>query len=301
MIEKPTVLVLGAGASVHVGYPLGGGLVDDLCRQRNSDLNNDLPMHWTPEDADRFLTRLSRSGHYSIDAFLETVPDQADLGKYLIARELKRHEDIDRLFSPNNPGWYQYVFNRLLEDNNVSGFTSSRLSIITFNYDRSLEAYLHEALIARLQINTNEASTILSHVPIVHVHGSLGNYPNIPYGSNCQPHELLDISKKIQIIHEVSDPEDGFCNREFKQSNELLNQAERIYFLGFGFHPDNIRRFRFFSPEKTIDREIHATARGIGSVELANLITRLEPFGFNSSVFTGNTCSNFFSHVAGLE
>lgn len=301
MIEKPTVLVLGAGASVHVGYPLGGDLVNDLCRQRNSDLYNDLPMHWTTEDVDRFLTRLSRSGHYSIDAFLETVPDQADLGKYLIARELKRHEDIDRLFSPNNPGWYQYVFNRLLEDNNVSGFSSSRLSVITFNYDRSLEAYLHEALVARFQMPTDEASSILSHVQIVHVHGSLGNYPNIPYVSNCQADELLEISKKIQIIHEVSDPEDGFCNREFEQANELLNQAERIYFLGFGFHPDNIRRFRFFSPEKTIDREIHATARGIGSVELASFVTRLEPLGFDSSVFNGNTCSNFFSHVAALE
>jgi len=301
MINKPTVLVLGAGASIHVGYPLGGDLVNDLCRQRNSDLNNDLPMHWTAEDADSFLTRLSRSGHYSIDAFLETVPGQADLGKFLIARELKQHEDIDKLFSPNNPGWYQYVFNRLFEDIDISRFSSSRLSIITFNYDRSLEVYLHEALVARFQMPADEASSILSHVPIIHVHGTLGNYPNTPYESNCQPDELLKISKKIQIIHEVSDPEDGFCNQEFEQANELLNQAECIYFLGFGFHPDNIRRFNFFSLEKTSDRKVHATARGIGAVQMASLVARLEPLGFNSSMFSGNTCDNFFSHVAALE
>lgn len=301
MIAKPTVLVLGAGASVHVGYPLGGDLVNDLCRQRNSDLDNGLPMHWTAEAANSFLTRLSRAGHYSIDAFLETVPDQADLGKYLIARELKRHEDIDKLFSPNNPGWYQYVFNRLLENNSVSGFSSSHLSIITFNYDRSLEAYLHEALIARFQMSTDEASSILSQVPIVHVHGSLGNYPDIPYVSNCEADELLAISRQIQIIHEVPDPKDGFCNREFEQANELLNQAERIYFLGFGFHPDNIRRFRFFTPENTFGREIYATTRGMGAVEVADLVARLQPLGFNPAAFNGNTCSNFFSHVAALE
>lgn len=284
-----------------VGYPLGAQLVNDLCRQRNSGTNNDLPMNWTVEDADHFLTRLSRAGHYSIDAFLETVPDQADLGKYLMAREMKRHENIDRLFPPNDSGWYQYLFNCLLENNSASGFASSRLSIITFNYDRSLEAYLHEALIARFEMPSDEASSTLSHIPIIHVHGSLGQYPIIPYVPQCEIDELLEISRQIQIIHEVPDPKDGFCNREFERANQLLNDAERIIFLGFGFHPDNIRRFRFFSPDKTAGREIHATTRGMGSVEVATLASRLEPLGFEPTALNGNPCNNFFSHVAALQ
>ena len=301
MIATPTVLVLGAGASVHVGYPLGRDLVNVLCGQRSSPAHDDLPMNWKPEDVDRFLTRLSRAGHSSIDAFLETVPDQSDLGRYLMAREMKRHENIDRLFPPHDSGWYQYLFNCLLENNSAAGFTSSHLSIITFNYDRSLEAYLHEALIARFEMPPEEASSIRSQIPIVHVHGSLGQYPDIPYVSQCETDELLEISSKIQIIHEVPDPQEGFCNPEFEQANELLNGAERIYFLGFGFHPDNIRRFRFFSPEKTAGLEIIATTRGMGSVEQSAMVSRMEPLGFKPTVFNSQPCSRFFTHVVTLQ
>jgi hypothetical protein len=273
MIETPTVLVLGAGASMHVGYPLGGELVNSLCGQRNSELNNDLPLalDWTSDDVNRFLTRLSRAGHYSIDAFLESVPEQADLGKYLLARELKRHENIDKLFSPNDSGWYQHLFNRLLDNNNPSGFSSSCLSIITFNYDRSLKA--------RFLMPSDEATEMLSYIPIIHVHGSLGDYPHVPYSSEYESSELLDISKKIQIIHEITEPESGFCNAEFEHAHELLKQAERVYFLGFGFHPDNIRRFRFFTPENTADLVVHATTRGMGAIDVAALATQLEPLG----------------------
>ncbi len=113
--------------------------------------------------------------------------------------------------------------------------------------------------------------------------------------------ELLQISRQIQIIHEVSDPKVGFCNREFEQAYELLDGAERIFFLGFGFHPDNIRRFNFFSPEQIIDREIHATTCGMGTVEVSALASRLEPLGFKITEFNSSACNTFFTHVAALQ
>lgn len=300
MITTPTVLVLGAGASVHVDYPLGGSLIDDLCRQRDLACQKNPSVSWSNDEVDHFLTRLSRAGHSSIDAFLETVPAQSDLGKYLIAREMKRHEDINRLFPPHNSGWYRYLFNSLLGGDGAPAFAESRLSIITFNYDRSLKVYLHEALKARFEMSSDEASTTLSNIPIIHVHGSLGPYPEIPYQSGFKTDEILEISKQIQIIHEVSDREDGFCSPEFKQAHELLSSAERIFFLGFGFHPDNIRRLRFFIPENTKGRSIIATTAGMGPIEIKNLDARLQPLGFSSSALNGNTCNNFFTHVAAL-
>jgi hypothetical protein len=93
LISIPTVLVLGAGASAHCSYPLGRELVAELVRLRgNSDLDH-LPEGWTRELAERFLTKLGRSDPASIDAFLETNPTHAGLGKYLIARQLKLRED----------------------------------------------------------------------------------------------------------------------------------------------------------------------------------------------------------------
>lgn len=301
MITIPTVLVLGAGASVHVGYPLGSALINNLCQQHRVGSDNDLPINWTVDDSDRLVTRLSRAGYYSIDAFLEKVPDQADLGKYLIARELKRHEIMDALFPSNNAGWYQYLFNRLLDNDCASGFESSRLSIITFNYDRSLEVYLHEALIARFGLSSDDASSTISHIPIIHVHGSLGQYPVVPYESQCDSNELLEISRHIKIIHEVPDPKNDFCNREFEQANNLLHEAKRIFFLGFGFHPDNIRRFRFFTPENTVDRDIFATTRGMGPVEIDALASRLEPLGIEHTALNSHPCNRVFTHAATLQ
>jgi len=301
MISRPTVLILGAGASIHVGYPLGATLINDLCNNRGTGEKGEYPNNWTVDETDRFITRLSRAGFYSIDAFLETVPDLAEMGKFLLAREIKRHENIDRLFPPNSSGWYQYLFNSLLDNSNPKGFESSQLSIITFNYDRSIEAYLHETLVARFEMTHEEDSGTLSHIPIIHVHGLLGSYPDIPYNSHCDTSDLFEISKQIQIIHEVKDSEHGFCNEEFEYANRLLNETERIFFLGFGFHADNVRRFQFFSPEIFEGREVYATTRGMGPIELAALETRFEPLGFRSNNFNGNPCDRFFTHVAALE
>ena len=37
-----------------------------------------------------------------------------NIGKYFIADCLKKYEIEGNLFPPNNPGWYQYLFNKLL-------------------------------------------------------------------------------------------------------------------------------------------------------------------------------------------
>lgn len=303
MIEIPTVLILGAGSSAHCEYPMGSQLVARLAALRHSNELDNLPEGWTREEADDFLVRLARSGHYSIDAFLEVNPEQADLGKYLIARELKKHEIVDKLYPPNNSGWYQPLLNALLDTRGVDSFAASRLGVITFNYDRSLEAYLYYALQARLRIDAEEAAALLATLPIVHVHGVLGEYPITEYRADCDIQELLDISRQIQIIHEITDNGDGFCNPQFERSHEMLTQAERIYILGFGFHPDNLRRFQFFTPTATEHKKVLATLVGVGTIETQRLHDRLDPLGITRAAFpnAGLGCDRFFTHIASLE
>ena len=300
MISKPTVLVLGAGASTRCGYPLGRQLVNQLCQLRGSAELDNLPDGWTRDGVERFLRKLSLSDPSSIDAFLETNRDEASLGKFLIARQLKKREDIDGLFPPHDSGWYRHLFNSLLVDGSPQ-FEKSSLSIVTFNYDRSLEAYLHTRLQHSCQLDEAEATQILSHLPIFHVHGILGEYPASPYRSDCGTQELVMISKQIQIIHEISDSENTFCNKMFCQANQRLKSAERIYFLGFGFHRDNLRRFQFFTRENTAGKTLRATTYGMGTLDVQSLQATLAEMGFPPDAFNGNQCVNFFSHVAGLE
>jgi hypothetical protein len=300
VISTPTVLVLGAGASAHCGYPLGSRLVDQLCLLRGSAELDDLPEGWSREEAEGFLTRLSRSAYYSIDAFLETNPDQARLGKYLLGRELKRHENLDGLFPPHDSGWYQFLFNSLLNPMGEPEFGANRLAVVTFNYDRSLEAYLCAALQNRCPLSPEEAESALSELEIVHVHGVLGRFPQVPYQPTTDVADLLNIADQIQIIHEMRDRAGGFCNSEFERAHELLVEAERIYFMGFGFHPDNMRRFQFFTPENTAGKEIKSTTHGWAPLDFANLTHRLAVNGITGVTRDGASCNQFFGYTAPL-
>src|SRR5205085_958335 len=113
-----------------------------------------------------------------------------------IARELKKREVVDALFPPRSTGsWYQYLLNVLLREDGTAHFQPNSLGIITFNYDRSLEAYLHYALQSRFRIHGDEAAAVLSEIPIIHVHGILGSYPEVPYTASSNSQELMKISQ----------------------------------------------------------------------------------------------------------
>jgi hypothetical protein len=299
MISRPTVLILGAGSSAHAGYPLGRELVAQLCALRRQPSIDGLPANWEADRVRAFLQRLSYSDPGSIDAFLEANRTDGDLGKFLIAQQLKKSEDMDRLFPPSDAGWYRYAFDRLLIKGKPD-FASSQLAIITFNYDRSLEAYFLTRLQTQFRLSEKEATEILRSLSIVHVHGILGEYPAFPYRASTNPEELIALSRQIQIIHELTDTDDGFCNDQFRMANELLRHSERIYFLGFGFHRDNLRRLRFFTSESVTGREVKGTASGIGAIGLGELTASLEEFGMHRAIFDGNICNNFFSHAVSL-
>lgn len=301
MIKVPTVLVLGAASSDHCGYPLGEPLtskVVDLQRRVNGI---PLPEHWHKENADRFVTRLSRAAHDSIDAFLETVPDETELGKYLIAYSLKQLEDVNRLFPPAKSGWYRHLFKSLL-GSTESPFADNALKIITYNYDRSLEAYLYNALIARFDMSSQDAVAELEKIPIIHVHGLLGAFPDTPYESTEDVNVIHAISASIIIIHEIRDRESEFCSSEFEMANAAINAASKVVFLGFGFHQDNVRRLNVNWAGN--DLKVFSTFFDTTREEYNGLIDRLSEYGFSADVLPntgGRTCANVFRFVTPLE
>src|SRR6185295_12564481 len=105
MIGRQTVLVLGAGASQPYGFPLGAGLVDQVCTEI-LDENQGRTLGTVGADGKQYFVtfseRLKRLGHrpdlierfavqmrqarpYSIDAFLETRTEFRTVGKAAIA------------------------------------------------------------------------------------------------------------------------------------------------------------------------------------------------------------------------
>lgn len=249
MITEKTVLVLGAGASIPFDFPSGKELVKQICNMLRDDNKNIYLSFFTLgfqiEKVKNFRKALSLSGQRSVDAFLEYRTEFIDVGKAAIAMVLLPFEKTTSLFDLEmDKNWYEHLFGEL--NTSFEEFGKNNLSIITFNYDRSIEHYLFTALQKTHGKSDKDCAEKLSSIPIIHVHGKLGDFewePNhplpVPYDLKepLESDRIKRASKKIKIIHE-NIAEDS----EFKQAHQLLSEAARVYFLGFGYHPTNLNR-----------------------------------------------------------
>ena len=253
MITKPTVLILGAGASKPYGYPLGGQFVkniDDILKDSNW-VAALLECGIDKEIIEEFKSELFFSQQPSVDSFLEHRPEFREVGKLTIAMSLIAHEFESELFVHvrREEGIYHYLFTQL--NASWEEFSNNKLSIITFNYDRTIEHYLFTALKHSYGKPDEVVAEALSSIPIIHVHGSLGPLPwqdtngrpystiNIPKNPIDAAKLIVPASKRILIVSE----EEKSTN-EFTRAFDCLQFANRIYFLGFGYHLANLRKLR---------------------------------------------------------
>ena len=250
MIRENTVLILGAGASKPYNFPLVGELRDEVIKISTNAVGLEPFVFLRDTDFDleyleKFTADLSVSGYSSVDAFLEKRTQWADLGKLAIAHKLIVYENSAKVFPPDQPKdhWYETLLHKLKAPT-WHAFKQNKVHIITFNYDRSLEHYLSTILNNNYNISKN---TILKSLPIIHVHGDLGPYKN--YGRHS-PTIIKAAADSIKIVHESDN-----SSEEFKLADKVLAEAKTILFIGFGYHPQNMNKFKIFqSPVKYIDR-----------------------------------------------
>jgi hypothetical protein len=283
MIHSGTVLILGAGASAPFGFPCGRPLLLEIAHGISvlssslGGLGHQLEECGYDRDlVKRFARELLLSMQPSVDAFLEKRREYVEVGKAAIACALIPYERGSTLYRRLGEGshWYEYLFNQM--GTTLEEFRSSKLSVITFNYDRSLEHFLFLALKHSYGLSDEECGEQLKAVPIVHVYGTLGG--SLHYEEESRPYNdevTLDVVKRcastIRVLHEstiIDDP-------ELNKARELLMHARVICFLGFGYYYDNIRRLRpELLPE---DSELFGTAFGITAQEQERIKPYLPP------------------------
>jgi len=244
MISTPTVLILGAGASAEYGFP-ATRFRDGICALEWNQAFLSLLEQMDVTGIKEFIQTFCWSGYSSHNRFLEDYPEFVTPGKFCIAKVLVEREDEKMLKPPHgpNPSWYELLINKL--DLGSDSYSDNRLTLISFNYDRSFEHYLWRVINARLQPEQIEA--VWNQRPqIIHVHGLLGPYDPLggsgrPYDRSSEGDSLVAAANGIRIIHEVNDQDEVFDAAE-----KALRGAARIYFLGFGFDERNIDRLRIF-------------------------------------------------------
>ncbi len=255
MFKEPTVLVLGAGASVPYGYPTGAELIEKV-KSLGSDYN-------------RFdiAQALKETPPLSIDNFLSINPSLASDGKFLIARVLLGMNTTGNSIPRNENDWYSILHHALSAPSvaDVQGVVDNakNLTIISFNYENSLEYHLFSRLLKTERFK-DSACEIMNNIKIIHVYGSLFSIPEdfqeyknnqvlrahflesgffpISDKNHFLPYEderYLDrfantVSSNIKTIHD-----DRSRNQD---AVDKLKAASKIYILGYGFDHTNNER-----------------------------------------------------------
>ena len=263
MITTHTVFILGAGASEPYGFPVGARLKESVVLKLQKGARGQLVKAGAdPGEAGSFMADLSECGDASIDAFLENRKDLVTVGKMAIAQALIPAERMDRLFMLDlldhklhrserrvrddrfERNWYPYLWKKMRTTFDRLG--ENKVSFITFNYDRSLEQFLYTVIRKNYKIEhpTGEYAQAVAHFPIIHVHGSLGRLPwqdgdgePRDYVPTVTLEAIRQAAASIQIVSETD-----ANTPQFEKARTLIKKAERVVFLGFGYHEENLRK-----------------------------------------------------------
>jgi hypothetical protein len=272
LIDKKTVFVLGAGASCPYGYPSGARLRERICLPQRG-LAREYGGYGIADpsirDIERFQDAFRKSSIKSIDLFMAHNPKFAEAGKYIIALEifmaerqslfreeakLEKESSSYVQISPQNRllrplflggDWHFHLYNRLIEGlvglKALPDFSNGNLSFITFNYDRSLEQLFYEALRHSFtEIQEDEITKTLKQLKILHVYGQITPLkwqdPNngVDYKPGIDETLLRRAANNIRTIYEEKQ------NPELAEAQNLLKQADEIFFLGFGYAKENM-------------------------------------------------------------
>ena len=299
MIRKKTVFVLGAGASCPFGFPTGAelrSLICDLAKHSNNRLGSQIKFHFEHPQRDiiAFAKEFKLSGMPSIDAFLARRTEFESIGRATIAACISQFENPDTLFdvgrTPGASDWYGQLWSQMIEGvHTVADLAQNSVSFVTFNYDRSLEAYLHQTIRATFGVDDSVAEDARSRFPIHHMYGSLGEYLPSKGATYGPPRQTLLLDRYLAGTRDQIKvmPSDRGMTRD-EQATVMLVGADVIGFMGFGFDEINCKRldvleavFRHKNVPGSEPVRIFGTTMGA---------TEGEVNAFHRRAFGGETC-----------
>ena len=297
-----TALILGAGASYPYQFPTSRELNEIIIGSNAGALTTirerlGHEIEWL--DAARTLSD-SNYYHPSFDDFREAFAQSAshsiDLFVQARAREYEQYQaqiavaaiflccETEAILQVDD--WYRQLWNEVLRHGGRN-FPSGKLSVITFNYERSLEHYLAHKAKAAFGLCLENAHQWLSRIPIGHVYGQLGSLsmsplPDyIPFG-NMHGDNVWKAAGKLRLAGPRADGAECAWT-------ERLRDADRIFFLGFGFWPENLSLLREFIPDSA---SIFASALGFSEKDKKRVSKELPSIHWGEPQWTVLQCLN---------
>ena len=318
---KSLVLVVGAGASKEANLPTGAELKhkiataldvrfkgyemergDDIVAQALNILTRN---QGRPQDINAYIqtSRLIASAMpqaQSIDNFIDSHkkdPRIAQCGKLAITRCILSAEThslmmVDRSniynkinFTSLEPTWFNAFFQLIVENRDHEELPErlSKLAVISFNYDRCIEHFLHSSFQNYYGISSEQATALMSNLEIYHPYGTVGALPwvsqaqRIDYGGAPHSQQLLELSNNIRTFTEGTDAKSS----DIVAIRNVIQTAKRVVFLGFAFHQLNLELLyeRPSAPRSARACPVYATAVGISESDAHIIRNELHTVG----------------------
>ena len=282
----PTVFVIGAGAGKELDMPVGSALSAEIATKLNinyktfgAELGSGDPQL---ADALRRIAVAKKEDYNewrragvavsegvaytrSIDAYLNAHRDDEKIkvcGKLAIAHVILACERKSALYVG---GAARGFTNRikvdefwlsdllfLLQEGVIKSDNLDRifdnLCIINFNYDRCVEQFLFNVLQPLYRIGVGTAAQLMQRLVIYHPYGQVGfmpwdnGNPKVEFG-DTDYRDLVELSGQIRTFNEqMAD------KQELNEIRQRVAQAQRIVFLGFHFHNQNMELLKASGP-----------------------------------------------------
>lgn len=343
MIRDATTFVIGAGASSELGFPTGDALKDRVVellgpelymgRYRISDdlihdaiiyRLNEIGRRSKPPDYSEFISAAQAiskamphcrsiddcvginqgNGPLVLSAKLSILRAISEAERACLDRAVNgRQEESGRARGPSS--WHSKAIALIGE--NISKLDRASLfhgiSMIIFNYDRCIEEFFSAAVSDRYDIERHHAESLIANMPRVHPYGMVGPWRegaiHQPFGAETTSHnQLLSAAENLRTL---SDP--SLQITELNPIPPMLDHAETLIFLGFAFHPSNIKLFGPPNRNSSV-RRIFGTVLGMAPQEVTYIRTQLaERFPKTSDTsdgitLVGQTCADFFNSLS---
>ena len=222
-----------------------------------------------------FAKSIRHSMMVSTDEFLKNRLNQeklveADFGKRLIAREiLMAEKESENSYIRGGEGkkkerwlgnidWIQHFLSRIDQQDKWEEILKQTV-FLTFNYDRVLEYCIFLYLTSDKQYADADAHAFIKEMQIHHVNGFIGSLEEIPFGAveNGKYHE---IAGRMATVWEKRQNRD---ESEKEKYQGFLKNAQRVYFMGFSYIPDNLDSIGISPGAEIIKKaQVYATAMG---------------------------------------
>ena len=221
-----------------------------------------------------FSQSIRHSMMVSTDEFLKNrlgqkQNEQADFGKRLIAYEILKAEQASRL---GNIDWIQHLLSRIDQQDKWEEILKQTV-FLTFNYDRVLEYCIFLYLTSDKQYADAEAYAFIKEMQIYHVNGFIGPLEEIPFGA-VENGKYQEIAQRMETVWEKRQNRD---ESEKEKYQGFLKNAERVYFMGFSYIPDNLESIGIPRGAEIIrNAKVYATAMGLSSQNRLRISTYLD-------------------------